>query len=68
MLFQPVDYLANTESWMFSAISEVWLCELDCDMKILKREVILFINNCNSHEVVIQVEAVRLLYLPPNTK
>lgn len=68
VLFKPVDYLANTETWIFSVLSEVWLFELDYGMKIPKRKVILFLNNLTSYEVAIKLEAVRVLYLPPVAK
>lgn len=63
----PVDYQANRKAWMTMSIFEVWLKDFDRDMLRQKRKVLLVLDNCTAHKVTIKLEAVELLYLPPNT-
>lgn len=65
--FLPVDYRVNTKAWMTSALFEVWLCELNCDMKRQKWKLSLNLYDCTPHKIAIGLEAVRFLYFRPHS-
>lgn len=60
----PVDYDANSSSWMTSELFSQWLKTWD---KKLDRKILLFIDNCPAHPAVTGLANIRVAYLPPNT-
>ena len=45
----PVTYLANRKAWMTSILFQEWLEHLNGAMKLLRREILLFVDNCSAH-------------------
>lgn len=63
----PVDYTANKKAWMTSELFAEWLLRIDKQMKIQKRKILLFIDNCPAHNIIPTCQAVKVKFLPPNT-
>ncbi|XP_045208819.2 tigger transposable element-derived protein 4-like [Mercenaria mercenaria] len=63
----PTDYKANKKAWMVSEIFSDWVSEFDRKMHRKKRKVVLIVDNCPAHPNVQGLQAVRLVFLPPNT-
>ncbi|XP_005991452.1 tigger transposable element-derived protein 4-like [Latimeria chalumnae] len=64
----PVQYMANKKAWMVSTIFEEYICTLDHGMIRQKRKVVFIVDNCPAHPRITGLKAVRLQFLPPNTK
>ncbi|XP_025197064.1 tigger transposable element-derived protein 6-like [Melanaphis sacchari] len=66
----PVDYTANKKAWMTSELFAEWLLRIDKQMKIQKRNILLFIDNCSAHNSLPNCQAVKVKFLPqnPNSK
>ena len=45
----PTDYTSNKKAWMTQLLFEDFLRKLEEKMRLQKRKIILFIDNCNSH-------------------
>lgn len=58
-----VDYYANKNAWMTSAIFTDWLQKWD---KQLKRRILLIVDNCRAHPFI-HLKNIRIEFLPPNT-
>ncbi|XP_037572329.1 tigger transposable element-derived protein 4 [Dermacentor silvarum] len=63
----PVEYRANRKAWMTSKIFRTWLQDLDRRFSAKKRKVLLVVDNCSAHCNISNLEAIRLVFLPPNT-
>ncbi|XP_064488392.1 tigger transposable element-derived protein 4-like [Ornithodoros turicata] len=63
----PVDYTANSKSWMTQALFEQWLRGMDRRFVREKRKVLFLVDNCPGHGDVAGLSAIRLEFLPPNT-
>ena len=63
----PVDYEANNRAWMNSELFIKWVKKLDRKFKREKRKILMFIDNCPAHPRVENLEAVKLIYFPPNS-
>ena len=62
-----VRYANNQKAWMTSYLFGEWLVSFDNSMKQKGRNVLLLMDNVASHFPDVQLENVRLHYLPPNT-
>lgn len=51
---------------MVTDIFETWAKQLNEKMKTEKRKIVLFVDNCSAH-TSISLEAVKIIFLPPNT-
>ncbi|KAJ1520378.1 hypothetical protein ONE63_003513 [Megalurothrips usitatus] len=63
----PCTYANQRNAWMDSAIFETWLRKLDGKMRVEKRKILLFIDNCPAHPVVNGLTNIKLIFLPKNT-
>lgn len=62
----PVNYKANKNAWMTSAIFEEWLQTWNKIMRLSGRSILLLVDNCSAHPKV-NLSNIRLEFLPPNT-
>jgi hypothetical protein len=62
----PVHYYHNKKAWMNSSIYEDYLKKLNRQMRLQKRNILLFVDNAPSHPEV-QLSNVAVKFLPPNT-
>ncbi|XP_076330510.1 uncharacterized protein LOC143236122 [Tachypleus tridentatus] len=60
-----VDYCHNRKAWMTIPIFTEWAKKFNNNMKLQKRNVLLFIDNCTAH-VAIPLSNVKIVLLPPN--
>lgn len=63
----PMTYRFNRKAWMTTNLFQEWLLDLDNQMKKQKRKVLLFIDNCSSHNALPELDNVHVKFLPPNT-
>ena len=62
----PVSYAFNKKAWMTSSIFEDWLRKLDRRFKTQRRQVLMVVDNCPAHPKLNNLEAITLVFLPPN--
>lgn len=62
----PTRYAANKKSWMTSSLFRDFLTSLDKSMKIQKRKILLFIDQCPAHPPICNLENVKVLFFPAN--
>ena len=63
----PCKYTNQAKSWMDSDIFTCWLKELDRKMIAEGRKIKMIVDNCPAHPHVEGLQAVELIFLPPNT-
>ena len=63
----PCKYTNQAKSWMDSDIFTRWLKELDRRMIAEGRKITMIVDNCPAHPHVEGLQAVELIFLPPNT-
>ncbi|XP_064421751.1 tigger transposable element-derived protein 4-like [Latimeria chalumnae] len=63
----PTEYTANRNAWMTSDIFSNWIKKHDKKFKRQKCKVAIIIDNCPAHPNVQGLEAIELIFLPPNT-
>ena len=63
----PTEYDANKKAWMTSDIFKEWVKKLDKKMRKKQRKIALIIDNCPAHPKIPGLQAVDLVFLPPNT-
>lgn len=56
----PVTYESQTKAWMNSARFEKWVCQIDRQMRVANRHILLFKDNCSSHVSVSGLTNVKL--------
>ncbi|GBL88989.1 Tigger transposable element-derived protein 6 [Araneus ventricosus] len=61
----PTDYTSNKKAWMTQLVSEDFLRKQDKKMRLQKRRIILFIDNCNPH-LDLKLKNVRVEFFPAN--
>ena len=62
----PCRYRAQAKSWMDSFLFEEWVKELDKRFVREDRKVALIIDHCPAHTRIEGLNAVELIFLPPN--
>ncbi len=62
----PVTYFNQKKAWMDSTIFAKILKNFDRSMRMQKRKVLLFLDNCSAHPEI-TLEHVEVKYFPPNT-
>lgn len=60
----PVDWMANKDAWMTSAIFEEFLKKFNKRMENENRKIVLFLDDANCHPRI-QLSNIRLIFLPP---
>ena len=63
----PQKYTNLAKSWMDSDIFTRWVKELDRKMIAEGRKITMIVDNCPAHPHVEGLQAVELIFLPPNT-
>ena len=66
MNLPPVTYGSQTKAWMDSALFEKWVRQIERQMRVANRHILLFIDNCSSHVSVAGLTNVKLIFFPPN--
>ena len=56
----PVTHESQTKAWMNSARFEKWVCQIDRQMRVANRHILLFKDNCSSHVSVAGLTNVKL--------
>ncbi|XP_035824743.1 tigger transposable element-derived protein 6 [Aplysia californica] len=64
----PVTYRHNKKAWMTSVLFEEWVRKLDHRFLLAGRSVALIVDKCSAHPNLKDLRAIKLYYLPPNTK
>lgn len=65
-----LDYHANRNAWMTSALFYDWLKRFDAHFNSTARKILLLLDNCSAHgsvETAPDLQNVELYFLPPNT-
>ncbi|XP_060872747.1 tigger transposable element-derived protein 6-like [Metopolophium dirhodum] len=62
----PVEYHANKNAWMTSAIFTDWLQRWDSELNKTKKAICLVLDNCTAHPNI-SLKNIKLEFLPPNT-
>ena len=60
----PIDYFANKLALMTTTIFNKWLMKRN---NRLKRNILLLIHNCTVHDVIVSLQKIKIVFLPPNT-
>ncbi|XP_025191780.1 tigger transposable element-derived protein 4-like [Melanaphis sacchari] len=63
-----VDYKNNKKAWMTGEIFSNWLKEWDKQLAEEKWHILLTVDNCPAHPSVQNLDFIKLVFLPPNTK
>lgn len=63
----PIEYHSQSYAWINNDIFTLILQNLNRKMKIEKRKMILFLDNCSSHYIDMELSNIKLEYFPPNT-
>ena len=63
----PVEYMANVKAWMIPPFFVHWVKKLDRSMVFEGRNVVLFVQPSDAHPRVPDLQAVSLIFLPPDT-
>ncbi|GBM46776.1 Tigger transposable element-derived protein 4 [Araneus ventricosus] len=63
----PFKYKANRKARMTSEIIEDWLNSFDRYMRVKKRKIIIFIDNCSAHSNLPALKNVSVKFFPANT-
>ena len=56
----------NKRAWMTSLIFKIWMEKLNNQMRLVQRNILMFVDNCPAHPDL-NLSNVRLVFLPPNT-
>lgn len=59
----PVTYAFSKKVWTTSVIFEDWLGKLDKRFKVQRRNMLMSMYNCPSHPRIVNMEAVKLVFL-----
>ena len=65
--YLPVEYEANKNAWMTSAIFEEWVRKWDVKLKRRECKIALFVDNFSAHPHISSLDCIELVFLPPNT-
>ena len=63
----PCRYRAQKKSWTDGVLFAEWIRELDSKFETEGRKVVLIVDDCPAHPRVKDLEAINLVFLPPNT-
>ncbi|XP_066249563.1 tigger transposable element-derived protein 6-like [Euwallacea similis] len=62
----PATWKSNSETWMTRDIMKEWLLDIDRRMKIQNRKILLFLDNAGSYPRDLNLENIKICFLPPN--
>ncbi|XP_066260446.1 tigger transposable element-derived protein 6-like [Euwallacea similis] len=62
----PATWKSNSKAWMTRDIMKEWLLDMDRRMRIQNRKILLFLDNAGSHPRDLNLENIKICFLPPN--
>ncbi|XP_066153520.1 tigger transposable element-derived protein 6-like [Euwallacea fornicatus] len=62
----PATWKSNSKAWMTREIMKEWLLDMDRRMRIQNRKILLFLDNAGSHPRDLNLENIKICFLPPN--
>ncbi|GBN73268.1 Tigger transposable element-derived protein 4 [Araneus ventricosus] len=62
----PVEYEANSNTWMTTTVWERHIRKLDSQFSHQKRNVAIFVDKCTAHNQPENLKAIEIVFLPPN--
>jgi len=63
----PIEYYSQKNSWINSSIYKNIIIKLNNKMKRLNKNIILFVDNCSTHILDIDLSNIVIKFLPSNT-
>lgn len=63
----PAIWKFNKKAWMTQDIMNEWLLQFDRKMVRQKRKILLFLDNAASHPREVNLQNIKVIFLPPNT-
>ena len=63
----PCRYRSQNKSWIDGTLFTEWVWQLDNKFVAEGRKIALIIDNCPDHSRIDNLQAVELIFLPPNT-
>jgi hypothetical protein len=63
----PITYCSNRKAWMDTVLWKQWLGKFDTQMWKSGRKILLIVDNVSTHKAHMDLRAIELVYLPPNT-
>ena len=63
----PVSYTNSKNAWMTGEIYRKWLAEWDGQLQTQNRHICLLVDNCSAHPNIVELNNIRVKFLPPNT-
>eukprot|EP00794_Sanderia_malayensis_P001774 gene1774-biopygen1618 len=63
----PCRYRSQKKSWMDGSLFTEWVKEIDRKFAAEGRKIALIVDNCPAHPTIDSLQAVELIFLPPNT-
>ncbi|XP_029655237.1 tigger transposable element-derived protein 6-like [Octopus sinensis] len=62
-----VTYIHSNKALMNREIFNKWLSDFDCELAKKKRKILLAIDQCPSHQIIVTLNSIEILFLPPRT-
>ena len=62
----PCRYRSQRKNWMDSVLFEKWVRDVNKKFRAEGRKVVLIIDNCPAHPIIVNLSHVKLVFLPPN--
>ena len=62
----PCRYRSQRKNWMDSVLFEKWVRDVNKKFRAERRKVVLIIDNCPAHPIIVNLSHVKLVFLPPN--
>lgn len=63
----PVKYYANKKAWMTTNIFNLFLKDLDTEMRVKRRNILMFVDNCAAHSTdTTFLKNVKIVFYPAN--
>lgn len=63
----PIDYYQQHNAWMDNKIFQLIVRKINDQMKLQKRKIILFVDNCSAHYLNDELSNVSLAFFPSNS-
>ncbi|KAF7688378.1 Tigger transposable element-derived protein 6 [Cucumispora dikerogammari] len=62
-----VNYTSSKRAWMTGEVFRKWLLDINDEMKLNKRKILLLIDNCFAHNINSQYSNIEIMFFPKNT-
>ncbi|KAG0440024.1 Tigger transposable element-derived protein 6 [Dictyocoela muelleri] len=60
-------YTHNKNTWMTSAVFNMWLFDINQKFKKERRKILLVLDNCPAHKISVETSHIELIFLSKNT-